>query len=96
MCIRDRYPNVDKSLYETFGITIEKLDEEWQSSFRGLPSPPRGTEIFETPSPFLFLDTWLLGGLAILVFVIVSVRFLIHKIYPGKNEEYMEPEEDDT
>ena len=90
------YPNVDKSLYQTFGITIEKLDEEWRSSFRGLTSPPRGTEIFETPSPFLFLDTWLLGGLAILVFVIVGVRFLIHKIYPGKNEEYMEPEEDDT
>ena len=31
------HPNVNKSLYETFGITIEELDEEWQSSFHGLP-----------------------------------------------------------
>ncbi|MCL0047511.1 hypothetical protein M1N48_00425 [Dehalococcoidia bacterium] len=90
------YPNVDKSLYETFGITIEKLDEAWGSSFRGLPSPSRGTEIFETPSPFLFLDTWLLGGLSIFVLGIVGVRFLKHKIYPGKDKEYMGPGEDDT
>ena len=93
---KEPYPNVDKSLYETFGITIEHLDEAWGSSFRGLPSPSRGTEIFETPSPFLFLDTWLLGGLAISVLGIVGVRFLIHKLYPGKDEEYMDPREDDT
>ena len=93
---KEPYPNVDKSLYETFGITIEQLDEAWGSSFRGLPSPSRGTEIFETPSPFLFLDTWLLGGLAISVLGIVGVRFLIHKLYPGKDEEYMDPREDDT
>ena len=93
---KEPYPNVDKSLYETFGITIEQLDEAWGSSFRGLPSPSRGTEIFETPSPFLFLDTWLLGGLAISVLGIVGVRFLIHKLYPGKDEEYVDPREDDT
>ena len=93
---KEPYPNVDKSLYETFGITIEQLDEAWGSSFRGLPSPSRGTEIFETPSPFLFLDTWLLGGLAISVLGIVGVRFLIHKLYPDKDEEYMDPREDDT
>ena len=90
------YPSVDKSLYESFGTTIAQLDEKWGSSFRGLPSPSRGTEIFETPSPFLFLDTWLLGGLAIFVLVIVGVRFLKYKINPVKHEEYMDREEDET
>ena len=90
------YPSVDKSLYETFGITIEKLDKEWGSNFRGLPSPPRGTEVFETPSLFLYLDTWILGGLAIIVLGIVAVRFVKNKIYPDKDEESMDLGEDNT
>ena len=90
------YPDLNTSMNETFGITSDELDTEWAASFRGLPSPSRGTEVFETPSPFLFLDTWLLGGLAIFVLGIVGIRFLKHKIYPGKDEEYMDPEKDDT
>ena len=89
------YPSVNQSLDETFGITIEELDRQWQGSLRGVPSPSRGTEIFQTPSPFLFLDTWLLGGLAIIVVLIVTVKFLKNKIYPQMNEEYTDFGEND-
>ena len=89
------YPSVNQSLDETFGITIEELDRQWQGSLRGIPSPSRGTEIFQTPSPFLFLDTWLLGGLAIIVVLIVTVKFFKNKIYPQKNEEYTDFGEND-
>ena len=84
------YPSVNQSLNKTFGITIEELDRQWRGSLRGVPSPSRGTEIFQTPSPFLFLDTWLIGVLAIIVLGIVTVKFVKNKIYPQKDEEYID------
>ena len=88
--------SIEQGLLETYGFDLDTLDQRWASSGRGPAAPAPGSEVVGLPSPFLYLDTWLIGGLAVVVLGAVLVRYLIGKLRPadGFEEEGLQPWED--
>ena len=88
--------SIEDALVGTYGFGIETLDSRWAASGRGPSAPPPGSESVGLPSPFLYLDTWLIGGLAVLALGVVLVKYLIGKLRPADEfeEEGLQPWED--
>ena len=88
--------SVEDALAGTYGFGIEDLDRRWAASGRGPSAPPRGSESVGPPSFFLYLDTWLIGGLVLLVMGVVLVKYLVAKLRPADEleEEGLQPWED--
>ncbi len=88
--------NVEQALAGTYGFGIEDLDQRWAASGRGPSAPQPGSESVGLPSPFLYLDTWLIGGLVVLVMGVVLVKYLVGKLRPADEleEEGLKPWED--
>ena len=88
--------SIERALAGTYGFGIEALDRRWAASSRGPSAPRPGGEAVGPPSPFLYLDTWLIGGLAVLVLGVVLVKYLVGKLRPANEleEEGLQPWED--
>ena len=82
---------VDAALTAIYGFDIRGLESrwaEWDGGFNGRPAQDR-------PSPLVYLDVWLFGGLFLLVMVVVTVRYIISKLRSGGDpEEGLQPWED--
>ena len=88
--------SVEQALAGTYGFGIEALDRRWAASGRGPSAPAPGSEGVGPPSPFLYFDTWLIGGLAVLALGVVLVKYLVGKLRPADEleEEGLQPWED--
>ena len=88
--------SIEEALFGTYGFGIEVLDQRWAASGRGPSAPLPGSESVGPPSPFLYLDTWLIGGLAVLALGVVLVKYLVGKLRPAaeSEEEGLQPWED--
>ena len=87
---------IEDALVGTYGFDIETLDRRWAASGRGPSAPPPGSESVGLPSPFLYLDSWLIGALALLALGVVLVKYLVGKLRPADEmeEEGLQPWED--
>jgi len=88
--------SIEQGLNGAYGFGIEDLDRRWAASGRGPSAPPLGSERVGPPSFFLYLDTWLIGGLVLLVMVVVLAKYLVSKLRPAEEdeEEGLQPWED--
>ena len=88
--------SIEDALVGTYGFDIETLDRRWAASGRGPSAPPPGSESVGLPSPFLYLDSWLIGALALLALGGVLVKYLVGKLRPADEmeEEGLQPWED--
>ncbi len=87
---------IEQALAGTYGFGIEDLDRRWAASGRGPSAPQPGSESVGLPSPFLYFDTWLIGGLVLLAMGVVLVKYLVGKLRPSNEleEEGLQPWED--
>lgn len=91
---------MDAALIDVYGFDVDGLDTRWASESSGArapaPSAPGGfNRNSENPSIFLFFNSWLLGGLVILVLAAVSIQYVAAKLRPaGDPEEGLQPWED--
>ena len=88
--------SIEQALTGTYGFGVEDLDRRWAARGRGPSAPLPGSESVGPPSPFLYLDTWLIGGLAMLALGVVLVKYLVGKLRPADDldEEGLQPWED--
>ena len=90
---------VDASLTDVYGFNVDGLDARWagQPSVSQPPAPsaPERTNPDGGPSAILFFNSWLLGGLVILVMAAVFIQFVASKLRPARYpEEGLQPWED--
>ena len=84
---------INEALVGTYGFDVNGLESRWAGHASGPPAPPPGEP--DKPSPFLYFDSWILGGLALFVMVMVAGRFLKRKLRPvSPTEEGLQPWED--
>ncbi len=90
---------VDASMTNVYGFNVDGLDARWagQSSVSQPPAPsaPERTNPGGGPSAILFFNSWLLGGLVLLVLAAVFIQFVASKLRPAPyQEEGLQPWED--
>ena len=84
---------INEALEGTYGFDVDGLESRWAGDLSGPRAPAPGEP--DRPSPFLYFDTWILGGLALFVLVMVAGRFLKTKLRPVRpTEEGLQPWED--
>ena len=85
--------NVDAALVSTYGFDTAGLEARWAVDTRGRPASSPGSP--QRPSPFIYLDVWMLGGLVVVVMAVLAVRYIINRLRPkGDPEEGLQPWED--
>jgi hypothetical protein len=91
---------VDASLTTVYGFDVDGLDARWagQSTVADPPAPSapvRTNPSSDGSSAILFFNSWLLGGLMLLVIGALSIQFIASKLRPATNpEEGLQPWED--
>lgn len=86
---------VDASLVNVYGFDIDGLDARWAGEAPGAPAPAPLAPGSRNQSPILFFNSWLLGGLFLLVFLAVFIQFVASKLRPAyDSEEGLQPRED--
>ena len=91
---------MDIALTRVYGFDIDGLDARWAGEIATKrtaepSSPGRLTPDPERPSPILFFNSWLLGGLILLVLGAVSIQYVVSKLRPARYpEDGLEPWED--
>ena len=86
---------VNDALVNTYGFDVDGLEALWAGDPEGSDAP--GPSSLETPSPFLYFDVWILGGLALAVLVVVVLRSLGNKLRrQPETDEGFQPWEDPT
>lgn len=86
---------IDASLMSVYGFDIDGLDARWAGEAPGAPAPAPSAPGPTNPSPILFFNSWLLGGLMVLVIAAFSVQFVVSKLRPVyDSEEGLQPWED--
>ena len=78
---------VDASLINVYGFNIDGLDAGWAGEAPGAPAPAPSAPGSRGPSPILFFNSWLLGGLVLVVFAAVSIQFVWSKLRPARGPE---------
>ena len=95
--------SVDASLANVYGFNIDGLDARWAGEAPGArapaPSAPGSGSGSGAGSAILFFNSWLLGGLMLLVFAVVSIKYAASKLRPAispavSDEEGLQPWED--
>ena len=90
-----RGETVDASLTNVYGFNVDGLDARWAGEAPGAPAPAPSAPGSGNPSLILFFNSWLLGGLMLLVLAAVSIQFVASKLRPARNpEEGLQPWED--
>ena len=79
--------NTDEALLQVYGFDIAGLDARWADSSQGRSLPSSGRPRSGPPSPFLYIDAWLLGGLVLVVSVVVLAKFVWGKLRPREETE---------
>ncbi len=82
-----RGENVDASLMNVYGFNVDGLDTRWAGDAPGAPAPAPSAPGSGNPSLILFFNSWLLGGLMLLVLAAVSIRFVASKLRPARYPE---------
>ena len=91
----ERGNTVDASLMNVYGFDIDGLDSRWAGEAPGAWAPAPSDPGSGNPSPILFFNSWLLGGLMLLVLATVSIQFIASKLRPARDqEEGLQPWED--
>ena len=86
---------VDAALANIYGFNIDGLDDRWAGEAPGARAPAPAAPGSSNPSPILFFNSWLLGGLILLVVAAVSIQFVASKLRPARDpEEGLQPWED--
>ena len=91
---------IDVALVDIYGFDMDGLDARWATeSSEAWPSAPADSDGFrqntKNPSPFLYFNSWLLGGLVVLVLLAVSIQYIASKLRPPRDsEEGLQPWED--
>ena len=86
---------VDASLKDVYGFDIDGLDARWAGEAPGAPAPAPAAPGSGSPSAILFFNSWLLGGLILLVIAALSIQFVASKLRPVRDpEEGLQPWED--
>jgi len=86
---------VDASLMNVYGFDIDGLDVRWAGEAPGAPAPAPSAPGSRSPSSILFFNNALLGGLMLVVFAAVAIRFITSKLRPVRDpEEGLQPWED--
>ena len=91
---------MDAALTSVYGLDLDGLDARWAGEPSGPPLPaPTSPGTFrpkpDSPSLFLFFNSWLLGGLVLLVLAAVSIQYVATKLRPDPYpEEGLQPWED--
>jgi len=84
---------VGEALVSTYGFDISGLDDLWAADTHGRAAPKPGSG--GTSSLFIYLDTWALGVLSLVVMGALLVRYAFGKLRPDPNpEEGLQPWED--
>ena len=84
---------INEALEGTYGFDVDGLESRWAGHPSGPPAPAPGEP--DRPSPFLYFDAWILGGLALFVLVMVTGRFLKRQLRPVRPaDEGLQPWED--
>ena len=83
------------SLQTVYGFDVDGLESRWASSSIG-SQPSTERDVSVPLSPFIYFDTWLIGGLVLLVMGVVLVKYLVGKLRPADEleEEGLQPWED--
>ena len=71
---------INEALDGIYGFGVDGLESRWAGHSSGPPAPAPGEP--DRPSPFLYFDAWILGGLALFVMFMVTGRFLMTKLRP--------------
>ena len=83
----------DDALVLTYGFDTSGLDALWSTNTRGRTA--RNPDSRSNPSLFVYLDTWVIAILALVVMAVVLVRYVSRKLRPDPNpEEGLQPWED--
>jgi hypothetical protein len=91
---------MDAALMSVYGLDLDGLDARWAGEPSGGRRPaPSAPGTFrpepDNPSPILFFNSWLLGGLVLLVLAAVSIQYVASKLRPDPYpEEGLQPWED--
>ena len=91
---------MDAALTSVYGLDLDGLDTRWAGEPSGSREPaPSSPGTFrpepDSPSLFLFFNSWLLGGLVLLVLAAVSIQYVATKLRPDPYpEEGLQPWED--
>ena len=90
---------VDASLVDVYGFDVDGLDARWagQSAVSDSPAPsaPERTSQNDGPPAIVFFNSWLLGGLIILVLGTLFIQFIASKFRPSsQTEERLQSRED--
>ena len=90
---------MDASLTNVYGFDVDGLDARWagQSAVSDTPAPsaPERTNQNDGPSAIVFFNSWLLGGLILLVLGVLFIQFIASKLRPAaQTEEGLQPWED--
>ena len=90
---------VDASLVNVYRFDVAGLDARWagQSTVSDPPAPsaPERTHQNDGPSAIVFFNSWLLGGLIILVLGALFIQFIASRLRPAsQTEEGLQPWED--
>ena len=84
---------INAALEGTYGFDVDGLESRWAGHPSGSPAPAPGEP--DRPSPFLYFDAWMLGGLALFVLFLVAGRSLKRKLRPARpTDEGLQPWED--
>ena len=82
---------VDASLVNVYGFDVDGLDARWagQSTVSDPPAPsaPERTSQNDGPAAIVFFNSWLLGGLLILVLGVLFTQFIASKFRPASQTE---------
>jgi hypothetical protein len=85
--------SLDTALVNTYGFDIDGLETEWAASPVGRASPSPARQ--RPASPFLLLNSWLLGGLVLVVMTLVLIRYVVRKLRPSDEGQDWESPWDD-
>ena len=95
VALLERGNTVDASLMNVYGFDIDGLDSRWAGEAPGAWAPATSAPGSGNPSPILFFNSWLLGGLMLLVLASVSIQIVASKLRPARDqEEGLQPWED--
>ena len=92
--------SMDTAFINVYGFDVDGLDARWAEESSGAraqaPSAPgRLNPGNDSPSVFLFFNSWLLGGLMILVLGAVFIQYIAKKLRPTQvSEEVLQRRED--
>jgi hypothetical protein len=77
--------SLDTALANTYGFDIDGLEAEWETSPLGRSSPSPARQ--QPASPFVMFNSWLLGGLVLVVLTLVLIRYVVRKLRSSEEDQ---------